>query len=104
LIPRNVGDSSLHIVQAGSEAHPTSYPMRIVGSSPPAVKQPGSETSEGAEFKNIWNYTSTPAGVFVVGCLINYRDGFTDRSQFRRVTLLRTARQKRDSHTNAAIY
>jgi hypothetical protein len=34
--------SLLHVVQAGSEVHPTSYPMGIGGSSP-GVKRPGRE-------------------------------------------------------------
>jgi hypothetical protein len=53
----------LHVVQTGSEAHPTSYPMGT-GDSFPRVKRPGCEADHSpptnAEVKKTWTYTSTP--------------------------------------------
>jgi hypothetical protein len=55
--------SPLHVFQAGSGAHPASYPMgtgakrpgRVAGHSPPS----------NALVKNVWNYTSPPPYVFM---------------------------------------
>jgi hypothetical protein len=44
-----VREFSLHSVQAGSGAHPVSYPMGTGGLSP-AVKRPGSETDDLTSF------------------------------------------------------
>jgi hypothetical protein len=55
--------SLLHVVQAGSGAHPTSYPISTGGSFA-GVKRKEREADHSpptsAEVKKIWIYTSTP--------------------------------------------
>jgi hypothetical protein len=55
--------SFLRVVQTGSGAHPTSYPM-VPRDLSPGVKRPGRETyhspQTSAELKKRWIYTSTP--------------------------------------------
>jgi hypothetical protein len=56
--------SLLHIVQTGSEVHPTSYKMGTAGSFP-GLKRQGREADHSAptsaEVKKMWIYTSTPS-------------------------------------------
>jgi hypothetical protein len=60
--------SFLHVVQAGSGAHPASYPMGT-GALSPGVKRSGREadhsTPTSAEVKKTWVYTSTPPYAFM---------------------------------------
>jgi hypothetical protein len=57
-----------HVVQTGSEVHPTSYTMGT-GSCFPEVKRPGREADHSpptsAEVKKMWMYTSTPPYAFM---------------------------------------
>jgi hypothetical protein len=66
--PRGREFSVLHVVQTGSEIHPT-YPMGT-GGALPVLKQQGLETDHSppasAEVKKIWIYTSTPPYAFMV--------------------------------------
>jgi hypothetical protein len=63
--------SPLYVVQTGSGANPTSYPMVTWGSFP-GVKRPGREADHlpptSAEVNNTWIYTSTPPYIFVGQC------------------------------------
>jgi hypothetical protein len=60
--------SLLHNVQTGSGVHPTSYKMGTGGSFP-GIERQGREADHSpptsAEFKKMWNYTSTPLYVFM---------------------------------------
>jgi hypothetical protein len=60
--------SLLHIVQTGSEVHPTSYKMGT-GVSFPGIKRQGREADHSpptsAEVKKMWICTSTPLYVFM---------------------------------------
>jgi hypothetical protein len=60
--------SHLHIVQTGSEVHPTSYKMGTGGSFS-GVKRQGREADHSpptsAEVKKMWIYTSTPPYVYM---------------------------------------
>jgi hypothetical protein len=55
--------SFLHVVQTGSVAHPTSYPMGTGGSFPGLQAYNSPPTNAGA--KKMWIYTSTPPYVFM---------------------------------------
>jgi len=52
-----------HHIQSGSEAHPTSYPMGVLGALSLGIKQLGHEADHplpsSAQVKNAWSYTST---------------------------------------------
>jgi hypothetical protein len=69
-----------HKVQTGSEAHPASCSVGARALSP-WVTLLGHEADHsllpGAEVKNMWNYTSIPQYVFMMCCLIKYRDNST---------------------------
>jgi hypothetical protein len=60
--------SLLHVVQIGSEVHPTSYTIGN-GGSLPGVKRPGRETDHSlptsVEVKKMCTYTITPPYVFI---------------------------------------
>jgi hypothetical protein len=60
---------TLHVVDTGSGAHPSSYPIGTGGLFPRGVKRPGRESDHSpptsAEVKNTWIYTSTPPYVFM---------------------------------------
>jgi hypothetical protein len=58
------GNFSLHhLVQTGSGANPSFYPVGT-GSSLPGIRRPGNEADHSppssAEVKNAWSYTSIP--------------------------------------------
>jgi hypothetical protein len=63
-------------VQAGSGAHPLSYPVGTE-SSFLGVKGYGHEAGHSppssAKFKNAWSYTSIPPYVFTAWCLVKHR-------------------------------
>jgi hypothetical protein len=65
--------SFLHVVQTGSEVHPTSYPM-VSGAVSPAVKRPGREADNSppasAEVKKMWIYAPTPPYALMAECFI----------------------------------
>jgi hypothetical protein len=64
----------LYRVQAGSGAHPASYPMSTGG------HFPGDKVAGASSWpvKNAWLYTSIPQYVLMMWCLAKHRDDFTD--------------------------
>jgi hypothetical protein len=72
-VPAEVGNFSLHYhAQAGSGAHPASYPMGARGSFP-GGKADGAWSWPVASISvevNAWSYTSTPQYAFVAWCWV----------------------------------
>jgi hypothetical protein len=73
---------SLFTTVSRQALRPTQPPVQWVpGALSLGVKRPGREADHSppssAEVKNAWSYTSTPARVFTVWCLIKHRDIFT---------------------------
>jgi hypothetical protein len=73
-VPVDQKFSPLPVVHTGSEDHPDSYPMGIVGCTP-GVKRPGREADHSpptiAEVNKMWIYKSTPTYVLIAQCLIS---------------------------------
>jgi hypothetical protein len=72
--------SLLYSVQAGSGAHPVSYPIDTGGADSPRVEQ-GHEADysspSNAEIKNGGAIPPFPTHTFMALCLIKHRDNFT---------------------------
>jgi len=72
--------SHFNCLQTSSVAQPATYPMGT-GIFPPMIKLPEREDDHSppsvVEVKNAWSSTSIPQYVFMVSCLIKYRDKFT---------------------------
>jgi hypothetical protein len=69
-------------IQTGPGAHPVSYPVSILGGGGLSlwVRQLGHEADHSppstVKVKNAWSYIYTRQYIFMVWCLIKYRDNF----------------------------